>query len=132
MFPQPEDTCASHFTQGPPPHARVLSGSRTAAAHPRRPWSPAARACGCFRVPPQAAAATPVVDTNGNPFDAARGAPKTRASDLRARVRIVLALIVVCACLSRVVPAAAPPSPDARGGHGQSFFGGETNCADER
>ena len=32
-------------------------------AHPRRPWSPAARACGCFRVPPQAAAATPIVDT---------------------------------------------------------------------
>jgi hypothetical protein len=65
---------------------------------------------------------------DGNPFDAARGAPKARTSDLRVRVRIKLALTVVCACLSRVVPAVAPTSPDARSGHGQSCFW-ETNCA---
>ena len=43
------------------------------------------------------------------PTDAARGAPKTRARALRARVRMPTALVVVCACLSRVVPAAATP-----------------------
>jgi hypothetical protein len=61
MFPRPEDSMRLSSTQGFSPHARVRSGSRTAAARPRRPWSPAARASRCFRVPPQAAAATPVV-----------------------------------------------------------------------
>ena len=43
--------------------------------------------------------------------DTACGAPKARARDRPARVRIPRALVEMCACLSRVVPAAAASTP---------------------
>jgi hypothetical protein len=128
----PRTPCASRLTQGPPPHARVFRGYRNSAAHPRRPWSPATWAPGSFRVPPQAAAATPVVDTMATHLTRPTGRRKlVRVTCERVYASYQHSLLCVPAYRASFQPLPRPPLMLAMGIVSRSF-GGETNCADER